>query len=163
MTKTVYRYLISLAMILILSTACEPLAQPVQSTVTVPEAALPTETPEPTPIPPIPTPTEAPVKVWFEPALPNDLLENELKAFVEQSGAEKKESSLQLTFSPEGELSQWIFALVAPFATVTDSVTTEEFLDFWQNGASFPATELVMEKTAFAGLKTMYGEPVGKV
>jgi poly-gamma-glutamate synthesis protein (capsule biosynthesis protein) len=150
-------------MILILSTACEPFAQPVQSTVTVPEAALPTETPEPTPIPPTPTPTEAPVTVWFEPALPNDLLENELKAFVEQYGAEKKESSLQLTFSPEGELSQWIFALVAPFATVTDSVTTEEFLDFWQNGASFAATELVMEETAFAGLKTMYGEPVGKV
>jgi len=150
-------------MILILSTACEPLAQPVQSTVTVPEAALPTETPEPTPNPPTPTPTEAPVTVWFEPALPNDLLENELKAFVEQYGAEKKESSLQLTFSPEGELSQWIFALVAPFATVTDSVTTEEFLDFWQNGASFAATELVMEETTLIGLKTLFGEPTGRV
>jgi len=161
--KTTNRFLISLLIALILTSACEPLAQPVQPTVTVPETALPTETPLPTPISPTPTPTEEPIRVWFDPALPDDLLQGPMNALVDQYGAGKEESSLQLTFSSEGELSQWIFAMVAPFTTVTDSVTTVEILDFWQNGAAFAASELVLDETAYAGLKALFGEPVGKI
>jgi len=162
-TKKVNGFLLTLAMFLIISTACQPLLRPIEPTATVTQTAEPTKNPEPTPIPASPTPTEQPVGIWFDPALPNDLLEGELKALADQYGAAKEDSSMQLIFGPEGELSQWIFALVAPFATVPDTVTTAEFLDFWQKGATFPATELVMDETALATLSSIYGEPLGKV
>ncbi len=163
MTKNGKRFLIPMAILLIFATACQPVLHPLEVTTTVPETTVPTETPEPTAISPTPTATQKPVRIWFDPALPSALVQGEMSTFVEQYRTSTGESSLNLTFNPESELSQWVFALVAPFATVTDSVTTAEFLDYWQNGADFSATEFVMDQTAFTGLKSLYGEPLGKV
>ena len=161
--QALIRIIAPLAIILILITACKPLAQPIQSTATIVETSEPTETPAPTPIPATPTATEQSVKIWFDPALPDELLQGEMSNFVRQYSASKEEASLQLTFSLENDLSQWVFALVAPFATVQDSVTTQEFLDFWQNGAAFQVTELVMDDKTLAAFRSLYGEPLGKV
>lgn len=155
--------MILVALLLFIFAGCEPLAQPSQSTPTVPEPGTPTETPLPTTIPPTATATEQPIRIWFDPALPSDLLQGEVSNFVTKYDATKEESNFQFTFTSESELSQWIFALVAPFATVSDSVTTEQFIDFWQKASAFPATELVMDETALAALISKYGEPMGKI
>lgn len=162
-TKTVNRFLIFLAIILILPTACQPLNQSLQATATVSETTTPAKTPEPTPIPPTATATEQSISIWFDPSLPSELMQGEISTLVTQYGAEKEAASLQFSFSSETGISEWIFALVAPFATVQDSVTTEEFIGFWQNGTDFAASELVMDNTALAALTSLYGQPQGYV
>ena len=157
------RIIAPLAIILILISACEPLAQPFEPTATLPETAIPTETPEPTLFPAIPTATEQSVRIWFDPAIPEDLLQGELKGMVAQYGAEMVDSPMRLSFSPGDELSQWVFALVAPFSTVQDSINAQEFLSFWQTGASDAATELVVDLTVFSALSRRYGMPAASV
>jgi poly-gamma-glutamate synthesis protein (capsule biosynthesis protein) len=149
--------------VLSIISACEPLSQPPQSTPTSTEANLATATSEPTSIPPTPTATEQPVRVWFDPAIPEELLQGELKSIVAQYGAEMDDSPMRLSFSPGDELSQWIFALVAPFSTVQDSIDAQEFLSFWQTGASDAATELVVDLTVFSALSSRFGMPAANV
>ena len=82
---------------------------------------------------------------------------------VAQYGAEMVVSPMRLSFSPGDELSQWIFALVAPFSTVQDSIDAQEFLSFWQTGASDAATELVVDLTVFSALSSRFGMPAANV
>ena len=163
MTNKLTRFLIPIMAVLSIISACEPLSQPPQSTPTSTEANLATATSEPTSIPPTPTATEQPVRVWFDPAIPEELLQGELKGIVAQYGAEMDDSPMRLSFSPGDELSQWIFALVAPFSTVQDSIDAQEFLSFWQTGASDAATELVVDLTVFSALSSRYGMPAANV
>ena len=156
-------FVIPVVIVLILFSACEPLAQPIQHTPTFSETISATETQEPTRIPATPTATEQPIRLWIAPALPAELLQRDLSDFDAKYGVLQETANMRLTFSPQGWLSQWIFALVAPFATVADSVTSIELLNFWQNGAAFPATELVMDQTALTAFTARYGTPVGKV
>jgi poly-gamma-glutamate synthesis protein (capsule biosynthesis protein) len=56
-----------------------------------------------------------------------------------------------------------VYALAAPFATVTDDVSSESLLAFWQNNGDFPARVLVMPSAIFDSLKARYGSPLGDV
>ena len=163
MTKSMTKVLLLLVILLMIIPACEPIVQPVEPSPALVETALPTETTAPTPIPPTLTPTEEPIRVWFDPGLPEELLEEQLSGLVAQYGAEMVDSPLRFSFSPGEELSQWVFALVAPFATVQDSIEGQDFLTFWQAGISSAADELVVEQAAFSGLSQRYGMPAENV
>ena len=162
-TKSMTKVLLLLVILLMIIPACEPIVQPVEPSPALVETALPTETTAPTPIPPTLTPTEEPIRVWFDPGLPEELLEEQLSGLVAQYGAEMVVSPLRLSFSPGDELSQWVFALVAPFATVQDSIEGQDFLTFWQAGISSAADELVVEQAAFSGLSQRFGMPAENV
>ena len=163
MTKKISPFLLFLLLVLLIVSACEPLGQPSQP------SSTPVATPdsltvaEPTPIAPTPTATDQPLEVWFDPSLPSEILQGGMSDFIAENSANKEEASYQLTFAQGTGLSQWIFALVAPFATVPDAVTSAEFLGFWQDRASFPANELVVDETALAALRALFGEPQGNI
>ena len=163
MTKSMTKVLLLLVILLMIIPACEPIVQPVEPSPALVETALPTETTAPTPLPPTLTPTEEPIRVWFDPGLPEELLEEQLSGLVAQYGAEMVDSPLRFSYSPGDELSQWVFALVAPFATVQDSIEGQDFLTFWQTGISSAADELVVEQAAFSGLSQRYGMPAENV
>lgn len=163
MTKSMTKVLLLLVILLMIIPACEPIVQPVEPSPALVETALPTETTAPTPIPPTLTPTEELIRVWFDPSLPEELLEEQLSGLVAQYGAEMVDSPLRFSYSPGDELSQWVFALVAPFATVQDSIEGQDFLTFWQTGISSAADELVVEQSAFSGLSQSYGIPAENV
>ena len=163
MTKSMTKVLLLLVILLMIIPACEPIVQPVEPSPALVETALPTETTAPTPLPPTLTPTEEPIRVWFDPGLPEELLEEQLSGLVAQYGAEMVVSPLRLSFSPGDELSKWVFALVAPFATVQDSIEGQDFLTFWQTGISSATDELVVEQAAFSGLSQRYGMPAENV
>ena len=162
-TKSMTKVLLLLVILLMIIPACEPIVQPVEPSPALVETALPTETTAPTPIPPTLTPTEELIRVWFDPGLPEELLEEQLSGLVAQYGAEMVDSPLRFSFSLGEELSQWVFALVAPFATVQDSIEGQDFLTFWQTGVSSAADELVVEQAAFSGLSQRYGMPAENV
>jgi len=156
-TKLMTRVLISLAIVMMILSACGLQTQPFQPTTTDAEASLSTQTPEPTAVPPTATPTEEPIRIWFDPTIPEELLQGDLSAMVAQYGAEMTESHLWLSFDPGSELSQWVFALVAPFATVQDSINGQEWLSFWQTGAIPAVPELVVDLSVFTALSRRFG------
>jgi poly-gamma-glutamate synthesis protein (capsule biosynthesis protein) len=154
--------IIFLAVFLLLFAACDPLQQPSQTTPTTIESTLPPTT-TPGANHPAATPTEHALTIWFDPALPSDLLEGEIRTFYDQYGSSEESATFKLTFNPEQELSRWVFALVAPFTTVQDSVSHEEFQNFWQNGSDLSVTELVMEQSTLEMLTAIYGTPHGQI
>ncbi len=156
-------YLTLLSLIVFLFSACEPLQLPFQLMPTDTEITPPTVTKQPTAVPTKPTATEQPVKIWFDPALPPDLIQGEISTIYDQYGASKENAPIQLTFNPDIELTKWVFAVVAPFATVNDSVTSTDLLSFWQNGSDFPADELVMAQSTLDMLSARFGKPSGPV
>lgn len=156
------RFLISLAIILMILSACKPLAQPVQPSITLPEPEPPTETQQPTPIPPAATPTEESIQIGYAPGIPEELIQGELSGMVVRD--ETEASPLIISFIEGDKLSEWIFALVAPFATVPDSINAQEWLEFWQTGESRSELKnLVVDLTAFNAFLVKYGMPASSI
>src|SRR5690606_38955574 len=102
----------------------------------VPATEIPvTPTSLPTPLPTsTPTATSSPLRdaLWATPAVPDVLRE------IAKSSGSLLDSSIdfstrQLDVSESG--SVWIYALVAPFPTVTDGVPFEDLISMWK-GAS---------------------------
>lgn len=142
-------------------TACGPLLQPT----TPDQPVLPSATPKPLPTATLiaPTPTTAPPAVWIDPRLPEEILQTlgDLPSLVRV--ASKEEALFSLTFETDKPISSWIYALAAPFATVTDDVSAESLIGFWQTNAEFPASVLVMPAAIFDSLKARFGSPLGDV
>lgn len=156
------RRLFSLIMlVMLILVACEPLAAPTESVITVETEATATEVPEPTQIAPTMTATQEPVRVYFDPLLPDELKVDALPASVSDYAGEKESAQLLFGFDPDYPLSDWVFALVAPFKTVADSVTYNDLASFWTNGGEFPASELVMTSESKAALGSVLG-PAGR-
>lgn len=112
---------------------------------------------------PEPTPTSLPPAIWIDPRLPEEILENlaDLPTLIQVTN--KEEALLSLTIDAEEAISTWIYTLAAPFATVTDDVSVDSLISFWQNNTDFPARVLVMPPAIFDSLKTRYGNPRGDV
>lgn len=158
-----------LALFLILLTACEPLDTPVEATLPV-EEVVATETAIPSPLPPTPSPTEAPLKVWLDPALPVALLEKvDFALDTVEKAVSPDDATIKLFIGSDDSgvlVSEWVYALAAPFATVRDSISSTEFVQFWQNNSPISGdapNELVMSESSFAALSAVYGEPLGRV
>lgn len=167
MRKAINISFCSLVVILsMLLTGCSGgLLQPISPTPSALPNEAPTQTSTPTQIiqTPEPTRTAPPPVVWIDPRLPEEILHNlgDLPSLVQVTG--KEEALLSLTIEPEKPVSSWIYALAAPFATVTDDVSTESLIAFWQKNADFPARVLVMPSAIFDSLKARYGNPLGDV
>jgi len=117
--------------------------------------------PAPTQTQPVPTSTPTPVApiIWIDPRLPQTVQQN-LGDLGELKQASKKgEATLSLTIDVGTPIGSWVYALAAPFATVTDNVTVESLIAYWQNDAEFPARVLVMPSGIYDSLKTLYGNP----
>jgi len=145
----------------LLITACGTLVQPVVTDQPIIPSATSTLSPTATPIPP--TPTNPVPAVWLDPRLPAKILQS-LDAIPSLVlVANKEEALLSLTIDTEEAISSWIYALAAPFATVTDDVSVDSLISFWQNNTDFPARVLVMPSAIFDSLKLRYGNPRGDV
>jgi len=58
-------------------------------------------------------------------------------------------------------VSTWIYALVAPFPTVTDGVTSDELIAAWNGSASgpFAGQPLLMDQTTLNAFTALWGQP----
>src|ERR1041385_1026144 len=75
---------------------------------------------------------------------------------------------LEISISPSQRLLpnekqiQWVYALVAPFPTVADGVTSDELKLAWMQGtapAPFNGHPLLMEESTLAALTALWGKP----
>ncbi len=162
-TASIYSLVVILSMLL---AACSGgVLQPIALTPSPSPSQAPTQASTATQVIPTPEPTREtlPPAVWIDPRLPEEILHalGDLPSLVQVTS--KEEAVLSLTIETEKPIISWVYALAAPFATVTDDVSLESLLAFWQNNGDFPARVLVMPPAIFDSLKARYGSPLGDV
>lgn len=167
-----------LLLVFMLLSACAPQTMTIVPTlITVPAAQ--TDTPAVTPVLPSVTPTlNAPamqdLNIWLPPYLPPKLQDSlKLPAGLKRSSAaEQAILSLDVLASSASDIpiatqdkptqleSNWVYALVAPFPTLTDGVTLDELQSFWKSGqgGAFENQPLLMT----AETRTIFEKAWGK-
>ncbi len=98
--------------------------------------------------------------LWVAPDLPHGFgdLEKamELNAYGFELVADAQSASVKIDFA-EGELlSTWVYALVAPFPTQTDSITTEELQKLW--GGDQGDIPILVGRKTLSALELLLGE-----
>jgi hypothetical protein len=135
-------------------TSCSQSSLASQTTSTPPDvsetAGVVTAQPTNTSIPePSPSPTQPPIMVWLAPYLPEKLVESiTLPAgYSLASSQEAAEVILTVDTQAQSPSSQWVYALVAPFPTVTDGVSFEQLQSAWTGNPPepFASSPLLMD------------------
>lgn len=162
-TKAIIFFSLIISLSLLLSACGAAAMQPSSIAPSAEPSTAITQAPTITPTIPTPEPTRTtqPPAVWIDPRLPVEILQSFGNSPTVIRVGSKEEALLSLTVDTEEPLSTWIYALAAPFATVTDDVSTESLVAFWKGNAVFPASALVMPPAIFDSLKARYDSPLG--
>lgn len=125
-----------------------------------PAAPIPTPTQSPIPAAAAPTATQTPTPdaLWVSPLAPDGL--HDLAASWGIPLVTDPASATQtLDLADSG--SVWIYALVAPFPTLTDNVTSEDLISAWKNASSprLNGQPLLMAESTRGALTAQWGEP----
>jgi poly-gamma-glutamate synthesis protein (capsule biosynthesis protein) len=164
--------IVSILVMTVLLSGCVLSNSPIQAAATR-QAAQQTRTP--TPFQPVinnsgqapaavptrvtPTPVSQPV-LWFDPAVPTGLRDR-LQFGAEVSLTEDtQEANLHLQVVPGGRAdSTWVYALVAPFPTVTDEVDTMDIRRIWRGDEAevFAGQPLLVSPSTHAAFEAIWG------
>jgi hypothetical protein len=121
-----------------------------------PTAYPPTETPQPSA-----TFTSIPPALWISSTLPDTFL----SAFTPPPGwpivAKPEDAGVRLEIGNDRLVSQWVYALVAPFPTIPDGVTSQELQQAWsgQTGGPFAPQPLLMDQNTMNVFSAFWGIP----
>lgn len=118
------------------------------------------------------SPTSAPTPVvlnaalvWASPAVPRYLRDAFHNWGFQIQAEDRQAANLYIDVAEAGpgalHVSTWTYALVAPFPTLTDNVTSEELLSAWRGTPSgpFDGIPLLMEESTLATFTTLWGVP----
>ncbi len=111
-----------------------------------------------------PTSRPGPLTIYIAPALPQSAAAQiSLPDEIVQVDA-PAEATLQLAVGDTAIISRWVYALAAPFPTVTDEITIAQLRQFWQSGPSldFPAQNLLVDENTQAVFTAWWGDPAAK-
>ena len=85
-------------------------------------------------------PTQDVFSLWIAPYLPQDIQDKlSLPTNVILADAQD-EADIWLDVGGDQPVSQWVYALAAPFPTVTDSITSQELLRIWRGEVNESST-----------------------
>lgn len=122
--------------------------------------ASPTNTshPEPSVVP-----TQPSIKIWLAPYLPEKLRSSLMLPDGYSLAATSEEANVKLSISEQtlpGTI-QWIYALVAPFPTITDGITSYDLKNVWAGNskALFNGAPLLMDGDTLDVLTAYWGTP----
>jgi hypothetical protein len=126
-----------------------------QPTATIASSSAPQTS---TPIPPTPTPT--PLRIWHDPAVPiavRDQVMAALSSLDAVPAPSAEQSDLRIGLELPIELARWVYAIAAPFPTVTDEVKWDDVLRFWagEPGALSQISEDGTSPTLFVTPETL--------
>jgi hypothetical protein len=112
---------------------------------------------------PSPAPTQVPVKLWLAPYLPEKMRTSlTLPAgYMLSDSAEAADILLSVDNQDQAAQSLWIYAVVAPFPTITDGVTLNELQAAWKGtpDATFNNSPLLLDSSTLGVLTARWGEP----
>lgn len=99
------------------------------------------------------------ISIWLPPYLPDDLIKDfrpldGLVLYNDQGFAD-----LALDVSDEAIVSDWIYALAAPFPTVSDGIASRDLVQFWSDNqpAELPFEELLVDGATKAIFERLWG------
>ncbi|MEA3341009.1 MAG: CapA family protein [Chloroflexota bacterium] len=159
--------LVGLGLIAALFAACGSPAEPA-FTPTPTRTPRPTLTPIPSPVPPTPTPAW-PVTVFVPDGLPAPAADALETAFADHadlfipSSSSAADVAVTLNPGPDATLFiEWVYAIVAPFPTLTDEVAWTDVISTWSGAPAGPFAErpLLMTADTAAALTILLGAPV---
>ena len=137
-----------------------------------PSTPAATSSPVPTPVqvtavPEQPTITPAPASVWASPAVPDSLRQTMAGSSLAQVAAPDATTARLDVLLPQSKVPNspptiWVYALVAPFPTVTDGVQLDDILHTWVGAPSgpFAGRPLWMDGPTLAAFSELWGNPV---
>ena len=107
------------------------------------------------------TPTPPPYALWMDPHLPEGFRQQvEVPAEFGLSSNPDR-ATIRLEISDADPVSRWIYALVAPFPTIVDGVSSQDLRAAWQGESrgDFQGVSLVMDDSTLGTLTVFWGEP----
>ncbi|MBI5840345.1 MAG: CapA family protein [Chloroflexi bacterium] len=145
----------------IIINACQPSlwGTPPPPPTFVPPSATATFTPSPPA--PTATSTSVPEALWINPAIPASLRET-AQSWGLTLAQDKQSATIHFDLSQKDNSQiNWIYALVAPFPTVTDSITRNDLRAAWSASLSGPfgGLPLLMDESTLAVFTAEWGEP----
>jgi hypothetical protein len=112
-----------------------------------------------TPLPaatPTATATPLPLRLGSDPSVP-EIVRNTAVTIAAQNGydwwSDEIGADLRLALNEGETIATWIYAVVAPFPTLTDEISHDELQHAWQNGL------LYLDAPTAAVLRRLWGEP----
>ncbi len=127
-----------------------------------PEGFVPPPGPTGLQIPPAESPTSAPQTLWISPAIP-DLLRQSVLALGLTPTSDSTTAAVHLDVSEtSGPMSAvWIYALVAPFPTISDGVSLAEVKNTWNGEGTgpFSSQPIGMDETTLSAFTALWGAP----
>ncbi|MHB0988934.1 MAG: CapA family protein [Bellilinea sp.] len=119
-----------------------------------------------TPFQPLPaatiTPTPTSIQVWLPEWIPTEIANTvELPApFVFANSADP--ADIQLVIKEDISAAEadftWVYALVAPFPTLTDGISVDEIQQIWRGTGDF-SQQILLDESTLAILRHVWGEP----
>jgi poly-gamma-glutamate synthesis protein (capsule biosynthesis protein) len=146
------------------SPATPKLSQP-QTTIPSPSVSItqpvsPTDTSQPEPSA---SPTQSPYQIWLAPYLPEEFRSSIAFSDGFILAPTPEEADILVTVGDQTVPApiQWIYALVAPFPTITDGITTDELKAAWYGNSTglFDGAPLLMDSTTLDILTAYWGLP----
>ena len=163
------RLVSALILFIILISACG--VQNPQPSVLVASPTPPAKPDTATPLPPTALPTfdppkpsdtpAPPLSIWLEPYLPPALLAS-LQFAPQVIRAEQPDSAaFRLQVGNQNPLSRWVYALVAPFPTVTDDISETELRLAWngEQPSALTGEPILVDQSTLGGLSEAWGSP----
>jgi hypothetical protein len=127
--------------------------------------AMPTATDTPTATPfvfptPEPSPTAVP-RFWISPTLPSAIRGSFLPPSGWRIADNPEEADLRLGIGGGESVATWVYALVAPFPTVEDGVSSADLLSIWSGTpvGPFGWLALLMDQETLDVLSAKFGPP----
>jgi hypothetical protein len=127
-----------------------------------PQGYIPSATINPTVIPAEPSQTPIPSSLWISPAVPEALRQVALLSGLPL--AEDSASAtirLEVSQDPGPQTATWIYAIVAPFPTLTDDISLIDIQNSWKGAAKgpFAGRPLWIDPATLAAFSALWGVP----
>lgn len=116
----------------------------------------------PSPFPSLqPSPSPSPPSLWINPALPPELLAQLPVPENFQVVPDQKQADLSLGSQGGTILGYWTYCLAAPFPSLAEDLTEQEFFDLWrgEDNPSNDYAKIFLQPAVYDHLSAHFGEP----
>ncbi len=127
-----------------------------------PEGFVPPPAVAETQFPSAESPTSAPQAVWVSPAIPDLLRQSAIGlGLIPTSDSSAAHIRLDVSTSSSPGSAVWIYALVAPFPTITDGVSLADITTAWSGAGTgpFSGRSIWMDETTLSAFTALWGTP----
>lgn len=172
---SIHKLLLLILLLFTFTSACQPgvetnapLTSETQAPSIDPVEATSTHTPEPT-LTLEPTATQDPLSLFLPVPIPKGLISSKISISYKRNSTSNTLWFGPAVQAPQGEIlhtSNWIYALAAPFPTLIDNISENEFQQLWLgqlDKSTLSLNMLYIPKAIIGILVDLWGEPDGTV